>query len=215
MLQIRIAGSALLLGLIFLGAARVTAEPKDGTAAKTSAQPIKAAPLSTPSIAAAGPEYVIGKEDVLNVDVWREPELTRTVVVRSDGKFSFPLIGEVPAVGLTPLQLKSALTEKLNGYLTSPIVSVSVQDARSQRISILGEVVRPGNYPLIKPMTVLDALAAAGGFRDFAKTSKMFILRIAQDGTRTRIPLKYKRVISEKQSNDNFELQARDTIIVP
>lgn len=171
--------------------------------------------LPVPTVIAVDADYIIGKEDVISVQVWKEPELTRLVAVRSDGKISLPLVGDVQAAGLTPSQLTAELTKSLNRFMISAVVSVGVQEARSQRFTILGEVARPGNYPLIKPMTVLDALAIAGGFRDFAKTNRMFILRTAPDGARSRIPLRYKSVVTDKQPNDNLELQARDTLIIP
>ena len=165
--------------------------------------------------APADAEYVIGKEDVLAVQVWREPELSRMVAVRPDGNISLPLVGEVAAAGKTPVQLQKTLTDMLGTYMTAPDVSVIVQDARSQRFSILGQVMRPGAYPLSKPMTVLDALALAGGFRDFAKSEKMFILRINADGSRKRILVSYKKLISVKGMNQNVELQVRDTLVIP
>jgi polysaccharide biosynthesis/export protein len=199
-----------VLVLIVATAGPTRAESKKDSVLRSATQP-----LGAPSVIAVDPDYVIGKEDVLSVEVWKEPELTRVIAVRSDGKISLALIGDVQAAGLTPAQLQAKLTKLLDGYIAAPTVSVSVQDARSQRISIIGEIVRPGSYPLVKPMTVLDALAGAGGFREFAKTNKMFILRINADGKRTRIPLRYKRVITAEQANDNIELQPRDTIVVP
>jgi len=165
--------------------------------------------------ATADSEYVIGREDVLAVQVWREPELSRLVAVRPDGNISLPLVGEMTAAGKTPLELQKKLTELLGSYMTAPEVSVIVQDTRSQRFSIIGQVMRPGTYPLSKPMTVLDALALAGGFRDFARTEKMFILRTNADGTRQRIPISYKKIVSVKGTNQNVELQVRDTLVVP
>ena len=160
-------------------------------------------------------EYKIGREDVLAVQVWHEPDLSRLVVVRPDGNISLPLIGEVAAAGETPPELEKKLTELLGTLMTAPEVSVIVQDTRSQRFSILGEVMRPGTYPLTKPMTVLDALALAGGFRDFAKSEKMFILRTNADGRRQKIPVSYKKAISVKGNNQNLELQLHDTLVVP
>jgi polysaccharide export outer membrane protein len=201
--------------MAFVAILPAAATPAGGAADKPVVQTPKAVPSAKASMVPVDPDYVIGKEDVLSIDVWKEPELTRTVAVRSDGKISFPLIGDVQAAGATPSELQTVLIQRLNDYMVSAVVSVSVQDARSQRISILGEVVRPGNYGLVKPMTVLDALAAAGGFRDFAKINKMFILRTGADGKRTRIPVSYKKAISEKRADDNMELQPRDTLIVP
>jgi len=168
-----------------------------------------------PPPAPSDSQYVIGKEDVLAVQVWREPELSRLVAVRPDGKISLPLVGEVEAAGKTPLDLQKKLTELLDNYMKSPEVSITVQDARSQRFSIIGEVMRPGSYPLSKPMTVLDALALAGGFRDFAKSEKMFVLRTNPDGSRQRIPVSYKKIVSVKGTSQNVELQVRDTLVVP
>lgn len=164
---------------------------------------------------AADAEYRIGKEDILSIQVWREPELSRLVAVRADGKISIPLVGELEAVGHTPLELQNQLTRLLEQYMKSPQVLVTVQDARSQRFSILGEVMRPGTYPLVKPTTILDALSMAGGFREFAKTEKMFVLRTAPDGTRIKIPVAYKKIISAKGAQQNIELEVRDTLVVP
>jgi len=160
-------------------------------------------------------QYLIGREDILSIQVWREPELTRLVAVRADGKISLPLVGEVEAAGKTPLVVQSELTQLLDQYMKAPQVSVTVQDARSQRFSIIGEVMRPGSYPLVKPMTVLDALSLAGGFREFAKMEKMFVLRTAPDGTRRKIPVAYKKIISVKGTGQNVELEVRDTLVVP
>lgn len=174
------------------------------------------APREEPAPAsAANAQYQIGKEDILSITVWREPELTRLVAVRADGKISMPLVGELDAAGKTPLALQSELTQLLEQYMKSPVVSVAVQDARSQRFSIIGEVMRPGFYPLVKPLTVLDALALAGGFREFAKTEKMFVLRIGADGVRHKIPVAYKRIVSIKGTDQNIELEFRDTLVVP
>jgi len=168
-----------------------------------------------PPPAPSDSQYVIGKEDVLAVQVWREPELSRLVAVRSDGKISLPLVGEVEAAGKTPMDLQKKLTELLDVYMKAPEVSITVQDARSQRFSIIGEVMRPGSYALVKPMTVLDALSLAGGFRDFAKSEKMFVLRTSSDGSRQKIPVSYKKIISIKGTSQNVELQVRDTLVVP
>jgi polysaccharide export outer membrane protein len=182
----------------------------------TAAHQEKTGETSTlPPPAPADAQYLIGKEDILAVQVWREPELSRLVAVRPDGNISLPLVGEVAAAGKTPLELQKKLTDLLGTYMKSPEVSVIVQDTRSQRFSVLGEVMRPGSYPLSKPMTVLDALSLAGGFRDFAKSEKMFILRINADGTRCRIPVSYKKILSVKGTNQNVELQVHDTLVIP
>lgn len=175
----------------------------------------KSAVTKAVAMTPADSQYVIGKEDVISVQVWREPELSRLLSVRPDGKISLPLVGELVASGKTPLDLQKQLTELLGAFMTAPEVSVIVQETRSQRFSIIGEVMRPGAYPLSKPLTVLDALALAGGFRDFAKTEKMFILRTIADGSRQRIPVSYKKIISLKGTSQNVELQVHDTLVIP
>jgi polysaccharide export outer membrane protein len=147
--------------------------------------------------------------------VWKEPEVSRTIPVRSDGKISLPLAGEVQASGQTPRQLEKAIASKLQSFIAEPEVTVIVQDIKSQKFNILGQVSRPGSFPLGSANTVLDAIALAGGFRDFAKQKSIYVLRQGPDGTQTRIPFNYKDVIKGKGGSQNIRLQARDTIIVP
>lgn len=187
--------------------------PQEGAAAQSS--PAKTPPSPTPALPAADADYTLGIDDVLAISVWRENDLTRSVQVRADGKITFPLAGQVQAAGLTCQQLQQRLTELLRRDLRSPEVSVSVQEARSQRINVLGMVTRPGMYPLQKPMTVLDALALAGGFRPFAKTRKIFVLRTGPDGQTERIPFDYRKAVLKDGKAPPLELRARDTVVVP
>jgi polysaccharide biosynthesis/export protein len=159
-------------------------------------------------------DYLIGPDDVLAVNVWKEPEISRSVPVRPDGKISLPLIGDLIASGRTPLELQDAIKGQLVRYVSHPAVTVIVQEAKSQKFNIVGEVERPGSYPLSTPMTVLDAIAVAGGFRDFAKTSKIYVLRTDQ-GSRTRLPFNYKKVIKGDNFQQNVDLKPRDTVVVP
>jgi polysaccharide export outer membrane protein len=159
------------------------------------------------------PDYVIGIEDVIAINVWHEPEMSRAMGVRPDGKISIPLIGEVVAEGKTPHQLQQELSKKLAELIKNPEVTVIVQDIKSQKFNVLGEVQKPGVFQLTKPMTVLDAIAMAGGFRDFAKPKKMYILRRGKDGSSVRVPVNYNNII--KGSDKNVELESRDTVIVP
>lgn len=171
---------------------------------------------SVPVAAELQPDgYVIGEDDVLAVNVWKEPEISRSVPVRPDGKISLPLIGDLRASGRTPIQLQNDIRLQLLNYLSDPEVSVIVQEAKSQKFNILGEVERPGSYTLSRSMTVLDAIAAAGGFRDFAKTSKIYVLRVNTDGSRICIPFNYKEVIRGRKLSQNVELETRDTVVVP
>ena len=146
---------------------------------------------------------------------WGMPEISRNVVVRPDGRISLPLVGDMRASGRSPVQLQADIKALLVNYLASPEVTVIVQEARSQKFNILGEVEHPGAYPLSRSMTVLDAIAAAGGLRDFAKSRKIYVLRITADGARTRLRFNYKEIIKGKGLSQNVELQPRDTVVVP
>ena len=162
----------------------------------------------------ADADFVIGPDDVLGINVWREPEMSRSVPVRPDGKISLPLLGEFEASGLTPRQLQAKLAKQLATLVSNPEVTVIVEQIKSQKFNIVGEVGHPGSFPLSKPMTVLDAVAVAGGLKDFAKPKKMYVLRRNRDGSTERIAFNYKKAI-QGSTNQNFDLQERDTIVVP
>jgi polysaccharide export outer membrane protein len=159
--------------------------------------------------------FVIGNDDRLAVNVWKEPDLSRTIPVRSDGKISLPLVGEMQAAGRTPLQLEEEIGTKLKNYITDPEVTVIVEQINSQKFNILGQVAKPGSYPLAAATTVLDAIAAAGGFRDFAKQKDIYILRQSTGGRETRIAFNYKDVIKGKNPAQNIKLEPHDTVVVP
>jgi polysaccharide biosynthesis/export protein len=159
--------------------------------------------------------YVIGVDDVLAINVWKEAEVSRSVPVRSDGKISLPLVGELTAGGQTPLQLEQEITKRLANYISEPEVTVIVQDSKSQKINIMGMVARPGSYMLTGSATVLDAIAMAGGFKDFAKQKSIYVLRENGDGTEKRLPFNYKEVIKGRNSEQNVRLLPRDTVVVP
>jgi polysaccharide biosynthesis/export protein len=164
--------------------------------------------------ATADPNYVIGGQDVLDISVWKEAELTRTVPVRPDGKISLPLLNDVQAAGLTPIQLAAQITESLKKFVTNPQVTVIITQINSQRIYILGEVNRAGAYPLLPDMTVLQGLSSAGGFTQFANLKKIYMFR-TENGKQVKYPFNYKDVISGKASDENVVLKAGDTIVVP
>jgi polysaccharide biosynthesis/export protein len=164
--------------------------------------------------ATADPNYVIGAQDVLDISVWKEPDVSRVVPVRPDGKISLPLLNDVQAAGLTPVQLAAQVTESLKKYVTNPQVTVIVTTINSQRVYILGEVTRPGAFPLIPGMSVLQALSSAGGFTQFAKVKSIFVRRI-ENGKESKYPFNYKEVISGKKAEQDILLKAGDTIVVP
>jgi len=159
--------------------------------------------------------YVIGANDVLAINVWKEPDISRSVPVRSDGKISLPLVGELQAGGETPRQLEQEITKRLQSYISEPEVTVIVTASNSQKVNIMGMVSRPGAYLLTSSTTVLDAIAMAGGFKDFAKQKSIYVLRQAPDGTQKRVPFNYKDVIKGKNADQNIRLQAGDTVVVP
>jgi polysaccharide biosynthesis/export protein len=160
------------------------------------------------------PNYIIGAQDVLDVSVWKEPDLTRSVPVRPDGKISLPLLNDVQAAGLTPTQLAAQVTESLKKFVTDPQVTIIVTTINSQRIYIMGEVIRAGAYPLLPDMTVLQGLSSAGGFTQFANTKKIYVLR-QENGKQEKYPFNYKEVVAGKRADQNFILKAGDTIVVP
>jgi len=180
------------------------------------------APAASPADAATAPgskahdnSFVIGNDDRLAINVWKEPDLSRSIPVRSDGKISLPLVGEVQAAGRTPLQLEEEIGTRLKNYVTEPEVTVIVEQINSQKFNILGQVVKPGSYPLAAAATVLDAIAAAGGFRDFAKQKNIYILRQGAGGRESRIAFNYKDVIKGKNPAQNIKLEPHDTVVVP
>jgi len=174
---------------------------------------------SDPSTAQAGRahsdnNYVIGATDSLEIDVWKEPELSKTVPVRSDGKISLPLAGEIQAAGRTPLQLEEDIANRLRSFITEPQVTVIVLQINSQKYNVMGQVIRPGSYPLTVTTTVMDAIANAGGFKDFAKKKDVRILRGKADGTETRLKFNYDAFVKGKNPQTNIKLQPGDTIVV-
>jgi polysaccharide export outer membrane protein len=207
----------LIIGVLVLATAFVNAQTTAASKDKKTANPPAQANSASTAAAmeATDPAYKIGTEDVLAVNVWHETEMSRAVPVRPDGKISLPLAGEFQAAGLTPAQLEEAIRTKLQTLMQNPQVTVMVQEVRSQKFSIMGEVNRPGAYPLNGRMTVLEAIAAAGGLRDFAKTKKMYILRRTPDGATTRVKVDYKGMVEGKVDDPAMTLQARDTIVVP
>jgi len=160
------------------------------------------------------PNYIIGPEDELIVNVWREADLSRSVPVRPDGKISLPLLNDVQASGLTPMQLGSEITTRLKKFIAEPQVTIIVSRVNSQRIYIVGEVNRAGAFPLVPNMTVLEALSSAGGCSPFAKQTKIYILRL-ENGQEVRRPFNFKEVLSGQRMEQNLLLKAGDTIVVP
>jgi polysaccharide export outer membrane protein len=159
-------------------------------------------------------QYVIGAEDVLYIHVWREDALSRSVPVRVDGNISLPLIHEVKAAGLTPLQLKEEITKKLKEFIETPNVSVAVMEANSFKVFVSGQVRTPGVVRLRSETTLLQLIPMVGGFTDWANQKKILVIR-KEGGKEKRITINYKRIVDGKDLNSNIVLKSGDTIIVP
>jgi polysaccharide export outer membrane protein len=167
------------------------------------------------SAKASGADYIIGAGDILDITTWKEPDLTRTdVLVRLDGKISFPLLNDVQAAGVTTGDLKRTMEEGFKSYVAHSVVTIAVKAPNSQKFYVLGEVVRTGEYPLFKNMTVLQAFAVAGGFTQWAAKDEILLLR--REGGKEKIyRVNYKEITKGKDPAQNLTIQADDTIIVP
>src|SRR5271167_3882920 len=164
--------------------------------------------------ATADPNYVIGAQDVLDINVWKEPDVSRVVPVRPDGKISLPLLNDVQAAGLTPTQLATVISEGLKKFINSPQVTVTVNEINSRRVYVTGEVAHAGAFPLLPGMTVLQALSSSGGFSQFAKIKGIYVLR-TEDGKQVKHPFNYKEVLAGRKQEENIALQPGDVIVVP
>ena len=172
-----------------------------------------AATGQAPEASSSEPDYVIGADDILRISVWKEPDLSETLPVRPDGKISMPLLNDVPAAGLTPLQLKDSLTEKLKKFIADPRVTVVVTAMNSRRIFVSGEVVHSGPMPLLPHMTMLQALSQAG-FTQFANPKGIYLLR-TENGKQQKLPFNYKEVVKGNHPEQNIVLKPGDTVVVP
>ncbi len=189
----------------------------DGGVASASAKPVAGhdGPLKTPATDPGNGKYTIGSGDILAINVWKDSEISRSMPVRPDGHISLPLIGEIQAAGLTASELQEQIEQRLQVFVSHPQVNVIVQEIRSRSFNIIGKVIKPGAYDLKTPTTVLDAIALAGGFQDFARVTKIYILRRAPNGSSESVPFNYKQAIKGVSINQNVELQPGDTIVVP
>lgn len=168
-----------------------------------------AADTTTTASPAALPEYKIGVDDLLDIAVWNVAELQKTVPVRPDGNVSLPLVNDVLAAGLTPMELRDQLTKKLALFIKNPDVSVVVREIRSLKVSVIGQVRAPGRYDIKSPSTVLDAIALAGGLTEFAGRRNITVLRSSQ-----RFNFDYEAAVNSR-ANSNFSIKAGDIVVVP
>ncbi len=205
---------AALLGVSLLCTRGSAAQAGQSNVTVPAAPEAPITPKAPVKAATEDPNYIIGAQDVLDISVWKEQELTRSVPVRPDGKISMPLLNDVQAAGLTPTQLAMRITTDLKKFVTNPQVTIIVTQINSQRIYILGEVSRAGAYPLLPQMTMLQALSSAGGFTQFANLKKIYMFRV-ENGKQVKYPFNYKDVVNGKRPDENVILRAGDTIVVP
>jgi polysaccharide biosynthesis/export protein len=189
--------------------------------AQTPAAPVAPAPASPAAQSPALPAgvvppagYVIGPDDVLSIVFWKEKDMTADVTVRPDGVISLSLINEVPAAGLTPEQLRVAITERAGKFVTDPTVTVVVKQINSRKVFITGQVPKPGPYPLMAPTSVLQLIATAGGVAEYADSENVTVVR-TENGKETSIRVNYKDIMRGKNLQQNIQLKPGDTIVVP
>lgn len=162
------------------------------------------------------PDYILGPEDILEIAVWKNNDLSKQVQVRPDGRISLPLVGDVSAVGKTPSQLTDEISSRLRAYMENPTVSILVKEVKSYQIYVLGEVNKPGKYPLTSKLTLLQAITVAGGFTQVAARNKIVVFRYGKDAEGlTKIKASYDDMVIRDGSNQNIELRPGDLIVVP
>jgi polysaccharide biosynthesis/export protein len=210
--KMRFNALTLAVAIFLCQQAQVTHGQVSGTSQSRTADPKVTKGISaTP--ATADEAYRIGPQDVVQIDVWKEPEITRTIPVRPDGKISLPLVNDVQAAGLTAMELANSIRGALVKYLTNPQVTVTVTQINSLRVYLTGEVTRPGAIMLLPNMTVLQAVASSG-FTQFARLNGIYVLRV-ENGRQVKFPFHYKDVVKGKKAEENILLKPGDVIVVP
>lgn len=204
---------AVLLWMGLSASAMLSQTQQTGTTASKSENSNSAKSSDEVQASNVAPDYVIGADDTLHISVWKEPDLTETLPVRPDGKISMPLLNDITAAGLTPLQLRDTLTERLKKYVSDPRVTVVVTGMNSRRLFVTGEVTHTGPMTLLPHMTMLQALAQAG-FTQFANLKAIYLLR-SENGKQHKLPFNYKEVVKGNHPEQNIELRPGDTIVVP
>jgi polysaccharide export outer membrane protein len=204
---------AVLLWMGLSASAMLSQTQQAATAATKSENSNSAKSSDEVQASNVAPDYVIGADDTLHISVWKEPDLTETLPVRPDGKISMPLLNDITAAGLTPLQLRDTITERLKKYIADPRVTVVVTGMNSRRVFATGEVTHTGPMTLLPHMTMLQALAQAG-FTQFANPKAIYLLR-NENGKQQKLPFNYKEVVKGNHPEQNIELKPGDTIVVP
>ena len=208
----------ILLACIIAAPAQAEAESQAATPHNNASASVKRSPLSGTenSQLIVTPEYILGPEDVLEISVWKNNDLSKQVQVRPDGRISLPLVGDVSAVGKTATQLTEEISSRLRAYMENPTVSILVKEVNSYQIYVLGEVNKPGKFPLKSKLTLLQAITVAGGFSQVAARNKIVVFRFGKEGEGlTKIKASYDDIVIRDGSNQNIELKPGDLIVVP
>ncbi len=203
----KIVSILVLVAMFCRGAAIAQETGKQQPSAAPATQKTEPSPAPGPTAS-----YKIGPQDVLRIDVWKEPDISRAIPVRPDGKISLPLLNDVQAAGLTSMQLAAVIREGLAKYITNPQVTVSVTEINSRRVYCSGEVLKSGALTLLPNMTALQAISSCGGFTQFAKIKSMYILRV-EEGKQVQHPFNWREVVKGK--SPDMLLQPGDVIVVP
>jgi polysaccharide biosynthesis/export protein len=203
--------SASIVMVSYLAMCAPTAHAQATKASPTAVAATTSSPAAGSSMAES---YRIGPEDVLEISVWRNDAISRSVPVRPDGKISLPLVNEVQAAGFTPAELRVHLTKLLSEFIPAPEVSIIVREVNSFRVIVIGEVARPGRYQLKSATSVLEVIALVGGLTQFASRSRLFVLR-TDGGGQKRIPFNYNKAVAADGEQENFQLQPGDMLVVP
>jgi polysaccharide export outer membrane protein len=196
--------------------ANVTASGEKGVSIQPNKDPNVPSQVMEKLSNAVSNEYIIGAEDMLEITVWRNADLSKTVQVRPDGRISMPIIRDIMAVGKTPTQLAEEMTNKLKEYVQNPVVAVSLKEVNSSNVFVLGEVAHPGKFPLKSKTTLLQGITVAGGFTPIAARNQIVIFRFTENAPgMKRLTASYDEIVLRSGINENFELKSGDTVVVP
>jgi polysaccharide export outer membrane protein len=217
---VRVAALVIAIAALASEAGAQSRTPAAGTRAPAAVPAATVTPVATPPPPPGAPaplssEYVIGPGDVLQISVWKNEGLSRMAPVRPDGKISIPLLHDIQAAGLTAMQLRDKIARALAEFLPNPEVSVALAEVHSLRVSVLGEVQKPGVLELQGRTTILEAIAMAGGFRDFASPSKITVIRLDEQGQTQKIRFNYNKAVNNSPDEPNMVLRPGDVIVVP
>ena len=208
--------SVILVGVgIFIASSSAVAQDKD-TMRSPSVSSKTASGAAEKALLTVTPEYIIGPEDILEITVWKNADLSKQVQVRPDGRISLPLLGDISAVAKTPVQLTEEISTGLRAFMENPTISIMVKEVNSYQIYVLGEVNKPGKYPLKSKTTLLQGITVAGGFTAMAARNKIVIFRFSKDGEGlTKLKASYDDIVVRDGSSQNMELKPGDQIVVP